>query len=75
MANVSKRLQINFQDHTKIILCPLMQAVTYIDLEKNFRTFRFSTIEEHGCDKKLYTNLIYALEKLNTVINNKANSG
>ncbi|KAL0849934.1 hypothetical protein ABMA28_011859 [Loxostege sticticalis] len=64
-------LQINFQDHTKIILCPLMQAVTYIDVEKNFRTFRFSTIEEHGCDKKLYTNLTYALEKLNSVLANK----
>ncbi|CAH2068947.1 unnamed protein product, partial [Iphiclides podalirius] len=64
-------LQINFQDHTKIILCPLMQAVTYIDMEKNFRTFRFSTIEEHGCDKKLYTNLTYALEKLNSVLANK----
>ncbi|RVE42751.1 hypothetical protein evm_012575 [Chilo suppressalis] len=64
-------LQINFQDHTKIILCPLMQAVTYIDVEKNFRTFRFSTIEEHGCDKKLYTNLTYALEKLNSILASK----
>ncbi|KOB69126.1 Serine/threonine protein kinase [Operophtera brumata] len=64
-------LQINFQDHTKIILCPLMQAVTYIDVEKNFRTFRFSTIEENGCDKKLFTNLTYALEKLNSVLANK----
>ncbi|XP_060810315.1 serine/threonine-protein kinase polo isoform X2 [Amyelois transitella] len=64
-------LQINFQDHTKIILCPLMQAVTYIDVEKNFRTFRFSTIEQHGCDKKLYTNLTYALDKLNSVLANK----
>ncbi|XP_061382723.1 serine/threonine-protein kinase polo isoform X3 [Danaus plexippus] len=64
-------LQINFQDHTKIILCPLMQAVTYIDVEKNFRTFRFSTIEKHGCDKKLYANLTYALEKIKSVLANK----
>ncbi|KAI8430116.1 hypothetical protein MSG28_000525 [Choristoneura fumiferana] len=61
-------LQINFKDHTKIILCPLMQAVTYIDVEKNFRTFRFSTIEKHGCDQKLFSNLGYALEKLNSVL-------
>ncbi|XP_063372982.1 serine/threonine-protein kinase polo [Cydia amplana] len=61
-------LQINFQDHTKIILCPLMQAVTYIDVEKNFRTFRFSTIEKYGCDQKLYNNLAYALDKLNSVL-------
>ncbi|KAJ2943874.1 hypothetical protein O0L34_g8198 [Tuta absoluta] len=64
-------LQINFQDHTKIILCPLMQAVTYIDVDKNFRTFRFTTIEEKGCDKKLYSNLTYALEKINSVLANK----
>ncbi|KAJ0181335.1 hypothetical protein K1T71_003420 [Dendrolimus kikuchii] len=64
-------LQINFQDHTKIMLCPLMQAVTYIDIDKNFRTFRFNTIEEHGCDKKLYTNLQYALDKLTSVLTNK----
>lgn len=48
-----------------------MQAVTYIDVDKNFRTFRFSTIEEHGCDAKLYTNLCYALEKLKSVLTNK----
>lgn len=48
-----------------------MQAVTYIDVEKNFRTFRFSTIEEHGCDKILYNNLQYGLEKLNSVLANK----
>lgn len=64
-------LQINFQDHTKIILCPLMQAVTYIDLDKNFRTFRFTTIAEQGCDKKLYENLAYALEKINSILANK----
>lgn len=62
-------LQINFQDHTKIILCPLMAAVTYIDTSRNFRTFRFTTIEENGCDKKLYSNLVYALEKINNMLN------
>ncbi|KAK7583839.1 hypothetical protein V9T40_004802 [Parthenolecanium corni] len=42
-------LQMNFQDHTKIIMCPLMSAVTYIDEGKNFRTYRFSTIVQNGC--------------------------
>lgn len=65
-------LQINFQDHTKIILCPLMQAVTYIDVEKNFRTFRFSTLEKYGTDQKLYNNLKYAYEKLNAVLGGSA---
>nr|KAG5702903.1 hypothetical protein BaRGS_034676 [Batillaria attramentaria] len=41
-------LQINFfQDHTKIILCPLMAAVTYIDEKREFRTFRMNLIENH----------------------------
>ena len=35
-------LQINFfKDHTKIILCPLLGAVTYIDETRKNRTFRY----------------------------------
>ena len=34
-------MQINFfKDHTKIILCPLLGAVTYIDETRRNRTFR-----------------------------------
>ncbi|KAI4502511.1 hypothetical protein M0802_002423 [Mischocyttarus mexicanus] len=57
-------VQINFLDHTKIIMCPLMAAVTYIDQDKNFKTYRFKTIQENGCSKGLYKNLTYAYEKL-----------
>ncbi|XP_015516563.2 serine/threonine-protein kinase polo [Neodiprion pinetum] len=57
-------VQINFLDHTKIIMCPLMAAVTYIDSEKNFRTFRFQTIQQHGCTSGLAKNLAYAHEKV-----------
>ncbi|XP_031787357.1 serine/threonine-protein kinase polo isoform X2 [Nasonia vitripennis] len=57
-------LQINFQDHTKIILCPLMSAVTYIDQEKNFRTYRFKTIQEFGCCPGLAKCLSYAHNKV-----------
>lgn len=40
-------LQINFfEDHTKIILCPLMGAVTYIDKKRNFRTYRLEMIKK-----------------------------
>jgi polo-like kinase 1 len=52
----------------KIMLCPLMQAVTYIDSEKNFRTYRFSTIAEHGCSSDLYQKLRYAHEKLKRLL-------
>lgn len=34
-------------DHTKVIVCPLMSAVTIIDDKKNFRTFRLSTLEAY----------------------------
>ncbi|XP_069689709.1 serine/threonine-protein kinase polo [Periplaneta americana] len=61
-------LQINFMDHTKIIMCPLMAAVTYIDENKNFRTYRFSSIEKNGCNKSLASCLKYALDKINVIL-------
>ncbi|XP_014205549.1 serine/threonine-protein kinase polo [Copidosoma floridanum] len=64
-------LQINFQDHTKIILCPLMAAVTYIDQEKNFRTYRFKTIQEYGCSPGLAKCLSYAHSKV-SLLNSKS---
>ena len=50
--------QVNFfHDHTKCIICPLMQAVTYIDEKKNFRTYRMKLMEKHGCSKELASRL------------------
>ncbi|XP_011301223.1 serine/threonine-protein kinase polo [Fopius arisanus] len=63
-------VQINFLDHTKIIMCPLMAAVTYIDNDKNFRTYRFETIQQNGCSAGLAKNLEYAYEKLTLMISN-----
>ena len=63
-------VQINFLDHTKIIMCPLMAAVTYIDTEKNFNTYRFQTIQENGCCNGLAKNLAYAYEKLVLMLSN-----
>ncbi|TRY64457.1 hypothetical protein DNTS_017140 [Danionella cerebrum] len=61
-------VQINFfQDHTKIILCPLMGAVTYINEKREFCTYKMSLIEEFGCCKQLASRLRYArnmVEKL-----------
>lgn len=54
-------LQINFfHDHTKVVICPLMQAVSYIDENKMFRTFRLKMIEQYGCSKELVSRLRYA---------------
>ncbi|XP_069760783.1 serine/threonine-protein kinase PLK1 isoform X2 [Narcine bancroftii] len=64
-------VQINFfQDHTKVILCPLMNAMTYIDEKREFSTFKLSMIEEHGCSKELASRIRYArtmVEKLLTI--------
>lgn len=61
-------VQINFfQDHTKLILCPLMAAVTYIDEKRDFRTYKLSLLEEFGCSKELASRMRYAklmVEKL-----------
>ncbi|KAL6481292.1 hypothetical protein MHYP_G00093720 [Metynnis hypsauchen] len=61
-------VQINFfQDHTKLILCPLMGAVTYINERREFCTYKISLIEEYGCCKELASRMRYArsmVEKL-----------
>lgn len=57
------KLQINFfKCHTKIIVCPLMGAVTYIDEAKRFRTFPLKNIEKYGCSRSLAKRLNYALK-------------
>lgn len=61
-------VQLNFSDHQKIILCPKMSAVTLMDNEKNFRTYRFETIDEKGWSEDLYEKMRYAHEKLKTLI-------
>jgi polo-like kinase 1 len=69
-------LQINFfQDHTKIILCPLMHSVTYIDEKRQFRTFRLSLIEKHGCSKELGSRIRYARTMVERLIQSKSSSG
>lgn len=61
-------VQLNFSDHVKIIVCPRMSAITCMDSEKNFRTYRFSTIIQHGCSKDLYQKVRYAHEKLSKML-------
>lgn len=45
-----------------------MSAITYMDHEKNFRTYRFSTIAKCGVSKDLYQKLRYAHEKLRKML-------
>ncbi|XP_006005713.1 serine/threonine-protein kinase PLK1 [Latimeria chalumnae] len=68
-------VQINFfQDHTKIILCPLMAAVTYIDENRDFRVYKLSLIEEHGCCKELASRLRYARTMVEKLMGSKPGS-
>ncbi|XP_074866735.1 LOW QUALITY PROTEIN: serine/threonine-protein kinase PLK1 [Carettochelys insculpta] len=68
-------VQINFfQDHTKIILCPLMAAVTYIDEKRDFRTYKLSLIEDHGCCKELASRLRYARTMVEKLLSSKSGS-
>lgn len=46
-------------DHRKVILCPLMNAVTFIE-QNTFRTYRFSTISKHGCSPEHAKSLEHA---------------
>lgn len=41
-----------------------MGAVTYVDSEQTFRTYRFSTIKSQGTNQVLYDALQYAYHKL-----------
>ncbi|MCP9259771.1 Serine/threonine-protein kinase PLK [Dirofilaria immitis] len=54
-------LQLNFfEDHTKLVICPLMGAATYIDSERNFRVLKLSALAKYGCPKTLLDRLRYA---------------
>ncbi|XP_022382219.1 serine/threonine-protein kinase PLK1 isoform X1 [Enhydra lutris kenyoni] len=66
-------VQINFfQDHTKLILCPLMAAVTYIDERRDFRTYRLSLLEEYGCSKELASRLRYARTMVDKLLSSRS---
>ncbi|XP_038618705.1 serine/threonine-protein kinase PLK1 [Tachyglossus aculeatus] len=66
-------VQINFfQDHTKLILCPLMAAVTYIDEKRDVRTYKLSLIEEHGCCRELANRLRYARTMVDKLLSSKS---
>lgn len=37
-----------------------MEAVSYIDEHRNFRTFKLSAIEKYGCSREVFVRLRYA---------------
>lgn len=66
-------LQINFlHDHTKLILCPIMQTVTVINNSNNFRTIQLDALKKHGCSDDLMNRLSIVLFKIKQLL--KTNS-
>uniref|UniRef100_A0A914M9N4 Serine/threonine-protein kinase PLK n=1 Tax=Meloidogyne incognita TaxID=6306 RepID=A0A914M9N4_MELIC len=66
-------LQINFfYDHSKLIVCPLMSAATYIDQAKNVFTCKFSLLEQYGCPKELLHRLKYTKVMVERLISRNA---
>ncbi|KAK0146891.1 Serine/threonine-protein kinase PLK1 [Merluccius polli] len=68
-------VQMNFfQDHTKLILCPLMGAVTYIDEKREFHTYKLTLLEEFGCTKELASRIRYAKVMVEKLLASKSSS-
>lgn len=60
---------LNFQDHIKMIMCPLMQAVTFIDQQKRMLTYKFSNLEQNGCPERFLTRIKYAKSMIERLMN------
>ena len=69
--------QVNFyKDHTKIVLCPIMEAVSLMDEDKNFTVYSMKLIMEHGCPSILASRLKYARDIVQKMyLNFQAESG
>lgn len=69
-------LQINyFHDHIKLILCPHMEAVTYVDSNRDFYTYKFSTLVDQGCTENLASRLEFAYTVISRLIDTKPKGG
>jgi polo-like kinase 1 len=67
--------QCNFNnDHSKIIICPLMGAATLIDSNQTFHTYKLSTLVSSGAPKELTDRLTFSLnyiKKLQEIISQR----
>lgn len=52
-----------------------MQAVTYIDEHKNFRTFKLDLLAQYGCKSGLLCRLKYAKTMVERIMQMKSTSG
>ena len=53
-SNIMRELEgksCDVQDHIKMVICPLMQAVTFIDQDGAVRTYKLIDLQRNGCSK------------------------
>ncbi|XP_021966637.1 serine/threonine-protein kinase PLK1 [Folsomia candida] len=66
----SGTIQINnFRDHTKMILCPMLGAITTLGPSKHMRTYKIASMDK-GLSSAMLERLTYALEKVEVIIGN-----
>lgn len=54
-------LQVNFfEDHTKVIVSPLMSAATYINCKRECATYQLRHMQNQGCPSDIQRRLSYA---------------
>lgn len=58
----------------QIMICPLMQAVTYIDEHKNFRTYKLDLLAQYNCSNGLLCRLKYAKTMVERIMQMKSAS-
>lgn len=69
-------VQVNFiEDHTKLIICPLKQAVTFVDTARVFRTYKFSKPEQKGYLEELRPRLEIAKKMLERAVERRGAPG
>lgn len=61
-------VQINFKDHTKLIMCPSKATITFMDVDGSFRTFKFESIEKNGYIAGMHEKMCYAYCKVHLLL-------
>uniref|UniRef100_A0A0N4ZU17 Serine/threonine-protein kinase PLK n=1 Tax=Parastrongyloides trichosuri TaxID=131310 RepID=A0A0N4ZU17_PARTI len=63
-------LQMNFfADHVKLIVCPLMSAVSFIDSTKSLKTYKLNQLPTVGCEANILKKLQYTKHIVDRMLN------
>ncbi|KAI3384445.1 hypothetical protein SNEBB_001280 [Seison nebaliae] len=66
-------LQLNFfTDHSKIVICPLLGALTYIDSNGKFFTYPMNAMKDNGVTHILVSRIRYARMMIEKIRNSKS---